>query len=107
MRDHAPVTETTKTGTLKALSQDLYPAASGNLADGSSRPSAPLFPYPAPRTRDAGEGHVRDTFSPPRQVPPIPRNSRLTLIKEIAGDLIGVACIFFIPFAGLFFGSIQ
>jgi hypothetical protein len=78
MRDRALFNEIPNTGTPEALSKVLSPAASGNLAGGLVRPPAPLFSHPTQR-----------------------------LILAIAGDCICVACLFFMLFAGLFFGGTQ
>ncbi|MEH6737467.1 MAG: hypothetical protein V7695_02840 [Sulfitobacter sp.] len=89
MRDGAPFTETPNTGTPEAPFEDLYPAASGNLAGGPDRPSAPLFSSSAHTAGSCvGQG-------------------RLRVILEIAGDCISIACLFFMLFAGLFVGAIQ
>jgi len=109
----APVTETTNTGTPEASFEGLIPAASGNLAGGPARPSAPLSEYPAIQrsANRAGSGRARHCFFPRQalRAPHIFRldPARLRLVLDILGDIIGVACLFFLLFAGLFWGSIQ
>ena len=107
MRDHAPVTETTFPRTLDASFEGRETAASGNLAGGPARPSAPLFPYPAHRPDSgAGEGCARGGLSS-RQALCAPRNPRVRLVLDLLGDLVGAICLFFILFAGLLLGGIQ
>ena len=103
MRDHAP--DTSNTGTPEVLSEDLMICTSGKLAGGPYRLPAPLFPYPAALLPDeAGAGRAPITSSRSERAPD---HSRKQLIKDLAGDCVGVFCLFFILFAGLFFGGIQ
>ena len=103
MRDHAP--DTSNTGTPEVLSEDLMSCASGKLAGGPHRLPAPLIPYPAVFLPEhAGEGRAQPLSSPRGRAP---EHTRKQLIKDLAGDCVGVFCLFFILFAGLFFGGIQ
>lgn len=106
MRDHAPVTETTNTGTPEVVSEDLIPAASGTFAGGPARSPAPFIQYPAHRSDSrAGEGRAPRSLS--RLEKRAPQVSTRRLIMDLAGDCICVACLFVILFVGLFFGGIQ